>query len=51
MLNLSTIVIYLIIGFLAGSRGEVTLLQFFLVWFNLILCLIDDYIRKFERRD
>ena len=48
MLKLISIVIYLIIGFLAGSRGEVTLLQFYLVWFNLMLYLIGSYVDEFQ---
>ena len=46
MLKLISIVIYLIIGFFAGVRGEVNLLQFYLVWLNLMLCLISDYVHE-----
>lgn len=48
MLKLLAIIIYLVVGFLAGSRGGVTLLQFYLVWFNLMLYLIGSYAEEFQ---
>ena len=48
MLKLLAIIIYLIVGFLAGSRGEVTLLQFYLVWFNLMLHIIGSCVDELQ---